>query len=394
MIRLFLLLLVVAAGMIAGPLLEGHQGYILIALGHYTIEMSVVGGLSALIVVYILAQLLMALLKQTWRLFPGLRYGMKNRKQAIARKQTQEGLLSLYQGDYQNAHQQLAKSAKSSDSPSLNYLSAARAAASQGEIKLSDKLLSKADKQSGDSQTRQAVWLARAKLKLENGDIEAARKLLDQLPSNQQHRASAMQIRYQLAKADQDWDKQLELLERLSKFQPQRWQDELEFSYRGKFSQLASAGEQEFENFWHNLSRKLKQQSWLLRAALPALLKLQRSDLITSPLKKQIKQKDPIGLSILPRLPKEQAAQFISQLESLTKNDPQNATLLTVLGAIYILNSQFEPASETLKQSQEISPNARNCKLLGDISAARHENEQALSWYQQALQLRTTESPN
>ncbi|CAG9298482.1 heme biosynthesis HemY N-terminal domain-containing protein [Celerinatantimonas diazotrophica] len=394
MIRLFLLLLVVAAGMIAGPLLEGHQGYILIAFGHYTIEMSVVGGVTALVVIYILVQLLSALIKQLWQVFPGLRYGMKNRKQAIARKQTQEGLLSLYQGDYENAHQQLAKSAKSSDSPSLNYLSAARAAANQGELKLSDKLLAKADKKSGDSQTRQAVWLARAKLKLESGDIEATRQLLEQLPSNQQHRPSAMQIHYQLAKADHDWDKQLELLEHLSKFQPERWQEELEYSYRGKFNQLASASEGEFESFWHNLSRKLKQQSWLLRAVLPALLKLQRTDLITSLLKKQIKQKDPTSLSILPRLPKEQATQFISQLESLSKNDPQNTTLLTVLGAIYILNSQLDPASEALKKSQEISPSARNCKLLGDISAARHESEQALSWYQQAFQLRTTETSN
>ncbi|MFM2475777.1 heme biosynthesis HemY N-terminal domain-containing protein [Celerinatantimonas sp. MCCC 1A17872] len=392
MIRLFLLLLVVAAGMIAGPLLEGHQGYVLIALGHYTIEMSVVGALSALIVIYILAQLLSALVKQTWRLFPGLRYSMKNRKQAIARKQTQEGLLSLYQGDYQNAHQQLAKSAKSSDSPSLNYLSAARAAASQGEVNLSDKLLSKADKQSGDSQTRHAVWLARAKLKLENGDIEAARKLLEQLPSNQRHRPSALQIHYQLAKADQDWDKQLELLEQLSKFQPQRWQEEREFSYRGKFMQLADAGESELENYWHGLARKLKQQSWLSRAALPALLKLQRTDLIVSMLKKQVKQKDPIALSILPRLPKDQAAQFSKELESLAKTDSNNATLLTVLGAVYILDGQFEQASEALKKSQAISPSARNCKLLGDISAARHENEQALSWYQQALQLRTAEA--
>ena len=38
MIRLFLLLVVIGAAMVCGPLLAGNKGYVLIAIGDYTIE--------------------------------------------------------------------------------------------------------------------------------------------------------------------------------------------------------------------------------------------------------------------------------------------------------------------------------------------------------------------
>ncbi|MFM2486037.1 heme biosynthesis HemY N-terminal domain-containing protein [Celerinatantimonas yamalensis] len=391
MIRLFLVLLVAAAGMLAGPLLEGRQGYVLIAMGHYTIEMSVVAGITALIVFYIIAQLLFQLLKQLWRSGPGMLGHWRNRRQRNARLQTQQGLLSLYQGDYQDAQEQLAKSARSSDSPSLNYLSAARAAASQGDLGVSDKLLEKADKQSPNSQTRQAVWLARAKLKLEAGDLEAARTLLDQLPASQRHRPSALQIRYQLAKADHNWDSQLEVLEQLAKFQPERWQSEQVYSYTGKFDQLAKEGHAVFDNYWHGLSRKFRQQSWVIKAAHSAMLTLDRGELLATCLQKQLKAKpiDEVALNLVPKLAKEDSLKLLPLLQKLAKSEPQHAQLLTVLGAVYILQGQLDEAQQQLQTSQNIQASARTYRLLGDICAARHDNEQALSWYQKALAYRS-----
>ena len=38
MIRLFLLLVIIGAAMVCGPLLAGNKGYVLIAIGDYTIE--------------------------------------------------------------------------------------------------------------------------------------------------------------------------------------------------------------------------------------------------------------------------------------------------------------------------------------------------------------------
>ena len=49
MIRLFLLLVIIGAAMVCGPLLAGNKGYVLIAIGDYTIEMTVISaGILAL----------------------------------------------------------------------------------------------------------------------------------------------------------------------------------------------------------------------------------------------------------------------------------------------------------------------------------------------------------
>lgn len=386
MIKLFLLLLIVAIGMIAGPLLEGHQGYVLMALGHYTIEMSVIGLITGLIVVFIIAQMLFSLLKQLWLGVPRIRKHWLNRQVESARQQTQQGLLAMYQGDYQDAQLYLAKSAKGSESPSLNYLSAARAAAQQGEIQQSDKLLDKADRQNNDPQTQQAILLARAQLKLGSGDTAAAAQLLEQLPESQRQRPSALQLTFELAKAQQDWDTQLSILTQLTKQDPIHWQINLEQAYSGKFKTLAKAGIDPFKTYWKALPRKLKQQTWLLKSVAPALSLLEETELLIRLLKKPLKLGDPIAIELASRLPKAQAVKLLPLLEKLDQGDQQKPSLLTALGAIYLVDGQIEQAQEYLEKSIRARPSQRAYILLGELFAALRNHEQAIYWYRQAIE--------
>ncbi|CAG8999375.1 MAG: Protein HemY [Candidatus Celerinatantimonas neptuna] len=386
MIKLFLLLLVVAIGMIAGPLLEGHQGYVLIALGHYTIEMSVIGLITGLIVVFIIAQILVSLLRQLFLSIPRLRNVLSNRRIESARQQTQQGLLAMYQGDYQDAQLCLAKSARGSESPSLNYLSAAKAAAQQGNLQQSDKLLDKADHRSNNPQTQQAIQLARAQLKLESGDLVAATQLLEQLPAAQLQRPSALKLRFELSKAQQDWDNQLEILIQLAKQNPSNWQPELEQAYTGKFKALAKEGVMPFKTYWKNLPRKLKQQTWLLKSVAPALSFLKETELLIRLLKKPLKLGDPIAIELASRLPKDQAVKLLPLLENIHQQNQKNAPVLTALGAICLIDGQIEKAQQYLEKSIEIRPSKRAYILLGELFAVLRNHEQAIHWYRQATE--------
>ena len=50
MIRILLLLGILGAALLCGPLLAGNKGYVLIAIGEYTIEMTVISaGILALL---------------------------------------------------------------------------------------------------------------------------------------------------------------------------------------------------------------------------------------------------------------------------------------------------------------------------------------------------------
>lgn len=388
MIRLFILLLVIAAGLAAGPLLEGRQGYILIAFEQYTIEMSVVSGVTALVVVYILVTLCSSLIKRIFKGGPQLHLWWRGRRNRSARSQTQQGLLSLYQGDYQDAQQKLTKSAKGSDSPTLNYLSAAKAAAHQGEFKQSDQLLDKADKQSGDPQTRYAVKLTRARLKLQSGDYAAVKELLEALPKDQHQRPAVQQLHFEIARHEGNWDRQLELLKPLLKRQPERWQSEQQRVYHGKLNALAKTDTEAFRRYWKSIPKSLKQQSWLLSAAADALQKAEHSDDLQYWLKKALKHPDDELFSLLHRLPAEQLHKILPQLEALDQRADKHPQLLPLLAKIQIHEGKLDLAEKYLQQSLEQKPTAMAYQLMGDLFAARRDSAQAMHYYRLALQLR------
>jgi HemY protein len=73
MLRVFVLFLIVFAGIIVGPMLAGHQGYVLIQTDNYNIETSVTGLVIMLIV------LILVLFFIEWILRRVLRTGARTR---------------------------------------------------------------------------------------------------------------------------------------------------------------------------------------------------------------------------------------------------------------------------------------------------------------------------
>ncbi|MGL6164193.1 MAG: heme biosynthesis HemY N-terminal domain-containing protein, partial [Aeromonas veronii] len=103
MIRIIILVAVMVAGLIFGPQASGNKGYVLIALGNYTIESSVTSAVILAVLFY------GALLIVEWllgRVF-GLRrktlgwYGSRRRRKA--NQQTVAATLAMAEGHYSQA---------------------------------------------------------------------------------------------------------------------------------------------------------------------------------------------------------------------------------------------------------------------------------------------------
>ncbi|WP_309598937.1 heme biosynthesis HemY N-terminal domain-containing protein, partial [Klebsiella pneumoniae] len=63
MFKVFILFLILIAGIIVGPLMAGHQGYVLIQTNNFDIETSVTG----LIIIFLVLQAVLMLLGWCWR---------------------------------------------------------------------------------------------------------------------------------------------------------------------------------------------------------------------------------------------------------------------------------------------------------------------------------------
>lgn len=110
-----------------------YQGYVLIQTDNYNIETSVTGLAIILILAMVVLFAIEWLLRRIFRTGAHTRGWFVGRKRRRARKQTEQALLKLAEGDYQQVEKLMAKNADHAEQPVVNYLLAAEAAQQRGD---------------------------------------------------------------------------------------------------------------------------------------------------------------------------------------------------------------------------------------------------------------------
>lgn len=196
MFRVLFLMLLLLAGLIAGPYMAGSQGYVRIETASKVIEMSLV----MLVVFFVIAMAVVYtvewVVSRFCRLSKGSYNWFFNRKHKKAQQETLEGLMKMSEGDYSKAEKLFSKNAKHADEPVLNLLKAAEAAQQRGDDFSANKYLIEAGELAGTNNV--AVELARAKILMQQGKLPAARSAIDSLielaPRNTEVLRLAIQI--------------------------------------------------------------------------------------------------------------------------------------------------------------------------------------------------------
>jgi HemY protein len=100
-------------------------------------------------------------------------------KRRRARKQTEQALLKLAEGDYQQVEKLMAKNADHAEQPVVNYLLAAEAAQQRGDEARANQHLERATELAGDDLI--PVEITRVRLQLARNENHAARHGIDKL---------------------------------------------------------------------------------------------------------------------------------------------------------------------------------------------------------------------
>ncbi len=179
MLKVLLLFALLIAGIVLGPMLAGHQGYVLIQTDNYNIETSVTG----LVIILVLALVVMFavewLLRRLFRTSAHTRGWFVGRKRRRARKQTEQALLKLAEGDYQQVEKLMSKNADHAEHPMVNYLLAAEAAQQRGDETRANQHLERAAELSEKDPI--PVEITRVRLQLARNENHAARHGVDKL---------------------------------------------------------------------------------------------------------------------------------------------------------------------------------------------------------------------
>ncbi|HGE8239913.1 heme biosynthesis HemY N-terminal domain-containing protein [Aeromonas veronii] len=384
MIRIIILVAVMVAGLIFGPQASGNKGYVLIAFGNYTIESSVTSAVILAVLFY------GALLIVEWllgRVF-GLRrktlgwYGSRRRRKA--NQQTVAATLAMAEGHYSQAEKLMIKGASNSDTPLLNYLSAAKAAQARGDDARRDQYLQKAQEENPKAEL--ALTLTQTQLQIEQGQYDTALAMLESVYAlNPRHPMVLDQLR-QVHLARQDWSALCDLipsLHKVGKLTPKQEEDLLQQAWSGRLQQAAGSLET-LKAVWQDLPRKLRLEPELL-ACYGDLLRQLGADGEAATLWQEALRKQPMP-QLLARLPKLKLDSYQPLLALLQKQQGQ-PEVDTALAQLYLLAGQLDDAQKLLEQEVERAPSAAAYHALGQLMDKRRLTNKANEYYRQALEL-------
>ncbi len=186
-------------------------GYVTINFRNYLIEMSVPILLAMIALVIVCIWLLAKVFRAPKKL--GEAAG-RFRTERAGQRLTQ-GMIEVAEGNFAKGERLLARAAKVSDTPLLNYLQAARAAHLLGQDERRDNWLKEAYEQTPEAAN--AVLLTQAELQLDQGQYEQALATLRRLEENSPNHSHALALLGRLYFRLEDWNHLSELLPRLRK---------------------------------------------------------------------------------------------------------------------------------------------------------------------------------
>lgn len=387
--RSFLLLLLLALLLLASalaPLLKSDPGHVLINIGAWTVETSVLVLALALFILWFAVQLAVWI----WRM--PVEAARKMREQR-AFNQLEKGLLALTEGDWKTAEKALEKSASKQGKTTAHYLAAAQAADSQDADDRREYYLEQAD--SGGSKKRFLVELTRARMLLANGSRAAALPILQDLYKRRRKHPQVLELLSRCYRELGDWDQLQGLLPALRKAgvldeeQSQRWEEEVAVN---KLRSVSTT--EDLQSSWKKLPRAMRQHAAVVEAFALGAAKLGRADLaepvIVASLKHEwnpalvLRYGDPAADDRIKRL---------KQCEKWLQKHPGDAGLHLALGRLCAGESLWGKAREYMVKSLELEPSSLGYDAFGQLLERQGELEPAMACFRNALRMNQGQPP-
>ncbi|MDO9140499.1 MAG: heme biosynthesis HemY N-terminal domain-containing protein [Methylobacter sp.] len=390
------LLLALAAAFFANKWLGGFEnpGYVLIGIGHWSLETSLIVFTVSLIISFFLFYAFFRLLGWLIRL-PGQ---VKNRGKNINFNRSQEaliaGLVDSAEGNWERAEKVLIKHASHSGAPLIHYLTAARAAQSRGAFDKRDEYLKTAADQAPGSDV--AIGLTQAELHLSEKQFEQALATLTRLHSIDPNHASVLKLLHQAYQQANDWEGIRKLLPSLNTHKV-LMEAEIKLLETEAFSNLLKQAAErgsadEIEGLWAEMPPYIKSMKGVSAIYFAAMIDAGVGAKVEADLAQTLSVAWNQTLVVL--FGNVQAADAAKQLETaeqwLSKH-PRDAVLLTVLGKLSLNCADAQKAEGYLSKSISIEPTVRAYQLLGDLLVSQGDTHNACELYKLALELASSE---
>jgi HemY protein len=255
------------ASTFAAQVLLQDPGYVVISIRQYVIEMSV----PVLVCLFFLTMFGLWLAGKLFRAPRKLGQAAGRYRSGRAGQRLTKGMIQIAEGNFAKGEKLLARAARVSNAPLLNYLQAARAAHLLGQNERRDNWLRQAYEQLPEAAS--AVLLTQAEFQLDNDDYEQALATLRRLEEDAPNHSRAVELLGRVYFQLDDWQHLGELIPRLRKF-GQIDADTLQsWSLRVHCEQFTQAADGDtLLALWKDVPKNLRNDAALLEAYYTQLI--------------------------------------------------------------------------------------------------------------------------
>ncbi len=390
------LLMAIAAAFFANKWLGGFEnpGYVLIGIGHWSMETSLIVFAVSLIMGFFVFYIFFRFLGWLLRL-PGQ---VKNRGKNINFNRSQEaliaGLVDSAEGNWEKAEKVLIKHASHSGAPLIHYLTAARAAQSRGALDKRDEYLKKAADQAPGSDV--AIGLTQAELHLSEKQFEQALETLTRLHSIDPTHASVLKLLHQAYQQAGDWQGIRKLIPSLNTHKV-LMEAEIKLLETEVFSKLLkqaakSGSVDEIELLWSEVPDYIRNMKGVSAIYFAAMIDAGAGVKVEGGLARALSTTwDQTLVVLFGNVPSIDVAAQLETAEQWLPMHPRDAVFLTVLGKLSMKCGDNPKAATYLTKGLSIEPSVSAYQIFGDLMFAQGDKDRASECYKQGLELASSE---
>lgn len=387
---LVIFVLALILGALLYQLVREDSGYLLLAYGHTTLEMSLWTALVLWVLVTAGLFFVAGLIRGSRRLAARLGSHSTSRR---AQQRTMEALVDFIEGNWQAARKKLVRQAPKSASPLVNYLAAARSAYELGDIDGALALLHQAERAHDTSPL--AVALTQARMQLNSQSDEKCLATLKRIRRLAPDHPVVLELLLQVYLRLNDYDAVEELLPELKRAGIRKGEalGALEITVFSR--QLATArkpghsdslAREQLDKVWQRMPSRLHKHAEL-RAVYAEALSYAGAEQEAEPLLRKSLQQTwrSEWVELYGRITGANLAAQLQQLERWQAERDPDPVLLCALGRLCLRNELWGRARDYFRESLSLAPNSEVYAELGRLLQHLGETRAADALYREGL---------
>lgn len=390
MTRIFFSFLILFASVALGIQLNKDPGYVLITINHWSVETTVWVAIFTLIIFFMILYLFLRICQKITHIPSKLTQWHTKKLSRKAQAITRKGFIEYSEGNWLQAKNHLIQALPNSDTPLLNYLTAARAAQKMGDNQLRDDYLRQA--QQSMPEAKIAVELTQAELQLSNHQWEQALATLKHLHVIAPRHPYVLMLMMRLYQEVKDWPQLIALLPEIKKYKVINQQEFELLQYNAYLQRLIDLVQQnQFDTvkaFFHKIPKTLANNPNIIAEYSRLLLKNNEvataKNILCRALRKNFSSQ---LIELYGMLPTEEHQ--LTFAESLLKKNPPSVALYLCLGQLCIKLQLWGKAKYYLEKSNEIEPSVLAYEAQGMLHEILGEEALACNSYKKGIELIT-----